>query len=59
MKVTCSVDQDNDVWAEIVDDFRAVVITAPQQYLPKLRAGDVIEAVKITSGRMCGAWPQC
>ena len=25
VKVTCPVDQDNDVWAEIVDDFRAVV----------------------------------
>ena len=48
--------------AEIVDDFRAVVITAPQQYLPKLKAGDVIEEVKIISLRgqyfVCEAPPQ-
>ena len=61
VKVTCPVDQDNDVWAEIVDDFRAVVITAPHQYLPKLKAGDVIEEVKITGLRgqyfVCEAVP--
>ena len=39
VKVACPVDQDKDVWAQIVDDFRDVVITAPQQCLPKLRPG--------------------
>ena len=37
VKVTHLLDQSYDVWAEIVDDFRAVVITAPRQDLPKLR----------------------
>ena len=47
VNVTNPMDQQYDVWAEIVDDFRAVVIPAPRQDLPKLRAGDVIEDVRI------------
>ena len=45
------MDQNYNVWAEIVDDSRAVVITAPRQDLPKLRVGDVIEEVRITGLR--------
>ena len=51
VKVTHLLDQSYDVWAEIVDDFRAVVITAPRQDLPKLRVGDISQEVKITDLR--------
>ena len=51
VKVTCPVNEENYVWAEIVDDYRAVVVAAPQRYLPKLKAGDVVEEVKITGLR--------
>ena len=51
VKVTCPVDKENEVWAEIVNDYRLVVITAPQRYLPKLQAGDVVQDVKVTDLR--------
>ena len=51
VNVTHPMDQNYDVWAEIVDDSRAVVITPPRQDLPKVRVGDVIEEFKITDLR--------